>query len=233
MADSLLPTPGALAIMTRSTSDPRIKAGLEPRIPTATGRRDLALAFIDDLVERAAALPDVRVRLAVTPPVEGLRVARPALPGETFLAQRGRSLAERQRHVFQDLAASGFRRVVVMGSDLPDLPGDYLARAFATLGDSSSTVVLGPTESGGCYLMGATVAPGGVPDVFSNVSWQSAHAIDELARACLDAGLEVSRLDVWTDVDNPDDLDRLVARLRASPRSAPHTSAVLRKLRLL
>lgn len=228
-----MPTPGALAIMTRSTSDPRIKAGLEPKIPSENGRRDLALAFLDDLIERAGTLPDVRLRLAVTPPIEGLRVARPTLPGETFLAQRGRSLAERQRHVFEDLAASGFRRVVVMGSDLPDVPADFLARAVATLASEPSTVVLGPTSGGGCYLMGATVVPSAVPDVFANVSWQSTHAMEQLEHACLDAGLHVSRLEPWNDVNVPEDLDKLIARLRAAPRSAPHTTAVLRKLRLL
>ncbi len=233
MPDPLLSTPGALALMTRSTSDPRIKARLTPRVPAEDGRRDLALAFIDDLVDRAGALPNVRVRLAVTPPVEGLRVARPALPAETFVAQRGTSLAERQRHVFEDLAASGFRRVVVMGSDLPDLPIAYLEQAFASLGGAAPTVVLGPAESGGCYLMGAAVAPGAVPDVFSNVRWESSHALEEVARACGQAGLEVVRLAPWNDVDAPADLDRLVSRLRDAPQSAPRTAAVLRKLRLL
>lgn len=225
--------PAALVIMTRSTSDPRIKARLAPAVPQGGGRRDLALAFIDDLADRCKAMPGVRLRLAVTPPVEGLRVDRPLLPADTFLAQRGASQGERQFHVFEDLATSGFLRIVMIGSSLPDVPLGYLGRAFAILEDAPTAVVVGPSDNGACYLIGANVEPGAVPDLFSGVRWDSPYAIDDLADTCAGAGREIKRLDTWNAVIAPSDLDLLATRLRFAPDTARHTAAALRTLKLL
>lgn len=223
-----------IAIMTRSPSDPRIKARLIPRIPSEEARSDLALAFLDDLMDRCRALPGVLLRLAVTPPVEGLRVHRPNLPADAFLPQRGGGLHERQRHVFEDLATSGFTHAVLIGSDLPDLPVDYLEQALVVLNESASTVVLGPSDDGGCYLIGLRLtAQGPVPDLFSGVRWESPHAQDDLNRACERIGLTVRWLPAWNDVDAPDDVDLLAGRLRYAPDAAPHTAGVMRRLGLI
>jgi glycosyltransferase A (GT-A) superfamily protein (DUF2064 family) len=218
--------------MTRSTSDPRIKERLAPVVPSEEGRRNLALAFIDDLAERSRALPGVRLRVAVTPPVEGLRVDRPSLPADTFVVQRGASLGERQRHVFEDLAASGFDRVVMVASSVPDVPLDFLRQAFAALAGASPAMVVGPTGSGGCYLIGARVAYGAVPDLFTGVRWGTPHAIDDFAAACAGAGRELHRLDVCDAVVSPADLDLLATRLRFAPDTAKHTAEVLKELKL-
>lgn len=223
----------AIGIMTRSPSDPRIKARLIPRIHSETSRCELALAFLDDLIDRCRALPDVLVRVAITPPVEGLRLHRPQLTPDMLLPQRGSSLAERQLHAFEDLAAKGFADVVLIGSDVPDLPAAHLEQAMALVGEAASNVVLGPADDGGCYLCGLQVSPGAVPDVFSAVRWESPHAQDDLMQTCERSGRKVKWLPAWNDVDAPADLNQLIDRLRYTPESAPHTSAVLRRIGLL
>ena len=225
--------PAALAVMTRSTSDPRIKSRLAESVPLVDDRRELALAFLDDLIDRGQALPGVRVRVAVTPPLEGLRVDRPSLPADLFLPQRGTSVAERQRHVFEDLAASGFGQVVLICGSVPDLPTDHLLRAFAALSESSAMAVVGPSESGACYLIGLTVERGAVPDVFSGVRWDSPYAAEDFARVCEQGGRTVRRIDAWNDVASPSDLESLTNRLRYAPDSARHTAAALKTLKRL
>jgi len=222
----------ALAIMIQSTSDPRIYARLAGRIPSEEGRRELALAFLDDLIDRCRALPGVSLRLAVTPPVEGVRLDRPLLPPETCLPQRGASVADRRRHVYDDLAVSGFTRIVMIGGDAPDLPLESLRQAFEALARDPAPVVLGPSASGGCYLIGASAASG-VPDIFSNVRWGTPFTSDDVTHACARLGLAVHRLEPWNDVNAPGDLRLLAARLHYAPAVAPHTSAMLRKLRIL
>ena len=221
-----------IAIMTRSPSDPRIKLRLVPRVPSEQARRELALAFLDDLVDHCEGWPGVLLRVAVTPPIEGLRVHCPGLPPESIVPQRGSSLGERLQHVCEDLAASGFANVLLIGSDLPDLPRAHLEQAFAFLRDPQ-TAVVGPSDDGACYLIGLTVAPGAVPDVFTGVRWESPHSQDDLCRACARAGLTVKHVRPWNDVDTPQDLDLLSGRLRYAPDAAPHTAAVLRRLGLV
>jgi glycosyltransferase A (GT-A) superfamily protein (DUF2064 family) len=225
--------PSVVAITTRSTSDPRIKEAIEPRVPLPPARRDLALAFLDDLIEQCLAIPKLAIRLAVTPPVEGLRVSRPALPAETFLPQRGAGIGGRRLHIFEDLFASGFTRAVIIRSDLPDLPADRLATAVARLHEGPQTAVIGPSDRGGCYLFGLALAPGAVPDLVSGVRWQTPHECADLYAACGHAGFTVSTLDRWNEVNSPEDFDRLVARLRESPDAAPHTAEALRALGFL
>ena len=171
------------------------------------------------------------LRLAVTPPIEGLRVHSPGLSADAFIAQRGSGLGERIRHACEDLASSGFARVVLIGSDLPDLPVARIERAVALLA-LPGTAVIGPSDDGGCYLIGMRVVPGPVPDVFADVRWNTPHSCEDLTAACVRAGLEVQLLQPWNDVDTPADLDRLAARLRDAPDTAPHTAAVLQKLNL-
>jgi glycosyltransferase A (GT-A) superfamily protein (DUF2064 family) len=220
-----------LVITIQSTSDPRIYGRLAGRIPAVEGRRDLALAFLDDLIDRCGALPGVSLRLAATPPAESVRLDRPLLPPDTFLAQRGTAVGDRRRHVFEDLATSGFTRIVMLGGDAPDLPLEYLEQAFEALAADPAPIVLGPSHSGGCYLIGASVAAG-VPDVFSGVRWGGPFTIDDLTQVSARLGLAVHRLDQWNDVNAPDDLQLLAARLHYAPDAAPHTSVMLRKLRI-
>ena len=66
-----------IVILTRSPSDPRLKARIAPVVPDSHQRLDLVLAFLDDLVERVGAVEGAALKVAVTPPLEGLRLVRP------------------------------------------------------------------------------------------------------------------------------------------------------------
>jgi rSAM/selenodomain-associated transferase 1 len=61
-------------------------------------------------------------------------------------------LGARMEHFFQASFASGADRVVIIGSDSPTLPIEYVRQAFDEL--RRSDVVLGPSDDGGYYLLG-------------------------------------------------------------------------------
>ena len=64
---------------------------------------------------------------------------------------------------------NGCQRVVLIGSDIPNLPATYIQTALQRL--EHEQVVLGPSEDGGYYL--SRRARLGLPDVFSNISWST------------------------------------------------------------
>ncbi len=72
------------------------------------------------------------------------------------LRQRGGALGERLAAVFDDLFAAGADRAILVGSDSPSLPPEYLERGLALLAGAtdSDTLVLGPAADGGYYLIG-------------------------------------------------------------------------------
>ncbi|NQW03266.1 MAG: hypothetical protein HQ485_04495 [Acidobacteria bacterium] len=95
-----------IAILTRSSADPGMKARLAPVLTDVDSRREVALAFLDDLVAKVATLADVSLRVAVTPPVDGFRMDRPSILWHQLLPQRGTSLGERLQHVIEDLVSA-------------------------------------------------------------------------------------------------------------------------------
>lgn len=225
--------PVAIAILTRSPADPRLKQRLAPVLVEAEARREVALAFLDDLVARVNALPNVTLKVAVTLPVEGLRMTRPSIPWNTLLPQRGVTLGERLQHVIDDLVAAGFSQVVLVGNDVPDVPVSCLQEAVRILQEKPQAVVTGPSGDGSYYLLGVTARSGRVPDLLSQVRWGTPDMLNDTEAAAQGQGLTVHRVADWDDIDTPEDLAALVERLRGNPAAAPHTADTLRRLQLL
>jgi hypothetical protein len=221
-----------IAILTRSPSDPRLKARIAPVVPDSQQRLDLVLAFLDDLVERVSAVDGVALKVAVTPPLEGLRLARPWIAGNQLLLQRGTTFGDRLRNVISDLARAGFTRIILLGADVPDLPPAALDEAVRLTTDPA-VVVTGPSDDGSFYLLGLTVQNHVVPELFADVRWGTPHMRDDLEAAAVAQGRTVSHTLNWPDVDTPEDVMALAVRLKSAPASAGHTFDVLRVLALI
>ena len=69
----------------------------------------------------------------------------------------GRGFGERIEHALGALCASGYERVVVVGRDCPELTAVDIGAAFARL-ELDCSLVLGPDQAGGCYLIGIRAA---------------------------------------------------------------------------
>ncbi|MFQ5482287.1 MAG: TIGR04282 family arsenosugar biosynthesis glycosyltransferase [Nitrospinaceae bacterium] len=152
------------------------------------------------------------------------------LAGRGFrqIVQEGEDLGDRMRRVFtQLLSAEGRPRVVVIGSDSPTLPREYLAAAL----ESEKDIVLGPSVDGGYYLIG--MGPRFV-DVFAGVGWGTARVLaDTLGRIAAEAA-SLDLLPPWYDVDLPADLRFLKTHLEllavAGHKVGTATRAGLRNL---
>ncbi len=228
----------ALVVMARSPNRAigQIKTRLAAALPDARDRAALYRAFLADTLQACRAVAGVALRVAYTPEGGSSGFAALGVNADELLPQRGPDLGARERAVFADLFATGFDRAVLVGSDLPTLPGRYLREAFARLRPGWRRLVLGPTRDGGYYLIGlARPARGGrpaVPDVFTGVRWSTPFALDDtLARAAA-RGWSAVLLPPWYDIDEAADLARLWRALRrpGTARRAPATAAVLRRL---
>jgi len=80
--------------------------------------------------------------------------------------QWGDDLGARMHHAIQAGMKAGYKRIILIGSDLYDLNTADLEQAFEVL--NTHEVVLGPAEDGGYYLLGMTEL---IPEVFINKAW--------------------------------------------------------------
>ena len=80
--------------------------------------------------------------------------------------QKGENLGTRMSHAFHEGFASGYERIIIIGSDMFDLSQKDLANAFARLKEND--YVIGPAEDGGYYLLGMKTFE---PELFRNKTW--------------------------------------------------------------
>lgn len=198
-----------LAVLARFWAPGQVKT----RLAAAVG--DLAAAelhrqFVATTLRRMAGLSDCRW-LAVTPPeaVAQFGTWSTALPGDwSVMPQQGTDLGERMKQLIEGAFGAGAERVVLIGSDSPDLPTALVEQAFQRLNDDP--VVIGPSADGGYYLIGAARS---LPPIFDDMPWSTSSLAACTIRRLEEAGIGFSLLPSWRDVDDQADLVALNERL--------------------
>jgi hypothetical protein len=123
-----------------------------------------------------------------------------------YLPQKGKDLGERMRNGFIDGFAMGYKRVVLIGSDIPDLPLGFIREAFASLGKKD--VVIGPAYDGGYYLIGFKDKTF-CPQVFEGIAWGTQTVFSETMKKLKRFKRLVHTLPCQRDIDIAEDLKRL------------------------
>ncbi len=210
---------GAVVVMAKAPREGFVKT----RLAGAYAPRDvvrLSECMLLDTLALVQALS--RVQVAVMCPSEDVADIGARLPaGVQVVGQRGDGLAAALVSVFERFVPD-FRRVVAIDSDSPHLPLAIVESAFERL--EAHDVVVGPTEDGGYYLVGASAMH---PRIFDAAPLGTRNARDALLENARALGLSVAFTEPWYDVDLPADLRRLAAELRIEPARAPLTAALL------
>lgn len=219
----------ALAVFAKPPLAGQVKTRLIGDLSPA-GAAELAAAFLDDLLERLGReLPVVGVDLwlawALAP-----GQASPPSPCPTF-PQAGTDLGSRLIAAAVRLADAGALPVLV-GADLPDLSSLLVEQAFAEL-ENGADLVLGPASDGGFYLVGLGAAARRL-ELFAGVAWGGDEVFSRTLANARTLGLRIACLTEAADVDRPEDLAPLAARLAASslhdPAFCPRTRRALARL---
>lgn len=98
---------------------------------------------------------------------------------------------------------SGASRVVLIGSDCPELTIEHVSQAFRILQDVP--VVFGPATDGGYYLLGMSRV---IPELFGNLPWSTDRLFAETQERLDRAGIPYGMLEELTDIDTLDDWRR-------------------------
>lgn len=193
-------TPGAVKT--------RLAAALGPQRAATVHR-----LFVETLIARFGHCGDQRV-VVFTPPDR--QTAFQEVSGNRWglMPQVHGDLGQRMRGFFEESLAY-YQRVVLIGSDSPDLPYESVDRAFAEL--EMHEVALGPAHDGGYYLVGAV---GVAPPIFANIAWGTNQVWPQTVERLRAAGSDWHQLPTWFDVDDRAGLQSLLARLANTQDSA-------------
>ena len=177
-------------------------------------------AFVRDILEKIQFLGDVV--LYYTP--MGHEAALEDLCGRSFMhiLQKGNDLGEKMARAFENEFNRGARNIILMGTDVPDVPEDILKMASQAL--ETHPAVIAPSTDGGYFLIGFT-ARGFSRTVFEKIPWSTPAVFGKTLEIMNQNRLACHVLPSWTDVDTEEDYKALVQRLRSGRTRAPGTLA--------
>jgi uncharacterized protein len=115
----------------------------------------------------------------------------------SLVEQVGGSLGDRL------VAAIDPAPVILFGADTPDLLPAHCTDAAKAL--SSHDLVIGPACDGGYYLIGVTKP---FHFLFSDMPWSSDRLFEATLRRAAEHGLRCAQLEMLSDCDEPEDLER-------------------------
>jgi len=116
--------------------------------------------------------------------------------------QQGEDLGEKMAFSFS-VALQTYEKVVVIGTDCPDIDEDYITQAFAALNNVDA--VIGPAADGGYVLLGLRAFS---LELFTDISWGSDKVLAQTHKALNDLSWSCKELGIMHDVDRPEDLLR-------------------------
>ncbi|TNE72680.1 glycosyltransferase [bacterium] len=124
-------------------------------------------------------------------------------PEEDFIyeLQSGNTLAEKMLHAFDSLFNMGYKEVVLVHRDCPELTFDIINSAFNELIDHD--VIIGSTRKGTTYLLGLKEVSF---TYFNHKNWDSETIFDELLDELINQQKIWYELPILTDIDTEEDL---------------------------
>ena len=169
----------------------------------------LQRAFLETMAGMLLRSRPLLTPVGVGTPDAGLRtigeIAGPRLP---LWPQGEGTRSERMARAAARAFSGGAERVLIVGTDTPDLPLGHCLGAARRL--DREDVVLGPSRDGGCYLIGLRRP---APGLFRGVDWGGVRTLQQAMTRVRAAGLRSSYLPVWSSVRGPEGLRQLRARL--------------------
>ena len=217
---------GCIILFVKYPEPGLVKRRLTPPLPSEVAAELYRNFILDHLVtlERLS----VTLRIYFTPASSEVRFRQWLGEERSFLPQEGGDLGERMKNAFLDVFSEGFERAVLIGSDLPDLPGLIIRDSLLSLDTYGS--VVGPSQDGGYYLIGFRNSTF-THEVFDSVPWSTDTVLDSTLTILAHHLRTVYMLEYWNDVDTFSDLKALLHRSTTSGFSQSNTMEFLHRFR--
>ena len=186
-----------------------VKTRLIPFL-SAEQAAQFAERLLEDTVNKVKALRNHLI-IAYSPAGQIGFFERFAGPAVVLAEQVGDTLGDKIHAAFQFAFAKDLDSAVMIGTDSPTFPPEFIRQAFDFLETGAADAVLGKSLDGGFYLIGLRALQ---RDFFEHVDWSSPRTFEQTVRNIKKSGLKTAEIPLWYDVDEPADLKRLMKEFR-------------------
>ena len=200
----------AIAVMAKQPEPGNVKTRLCPPL-TPEQAADLYEAFFLDTVSLVSGIEHTDVFVAYDPETAQDFFFRIMSPTVNCIPQGPGDLGTRLSRISSIVFSHGYRKVIMLASDAPHLPQDYIRLAFTRLDDTD--VILGPCDDGGYYLIGLRFP---AREVFEGIPWSTSRALDLTIERAHEAGMTCALLPPCYDIDTWEDAQRLMKDLKVN-----------------
>ncbi|MCF8260083.1 MAG: TIGR04282 family arsenosugar biosynthesis glycosyltransferase [Melioribacteraceae bacterium] len=118
-----------------------------------------------------------------------------------YKTQGGNDLGEKMSNAFKECFEAGYTKVLIMGTDVPDLNFDYFRRAFSEL--EKYDVVISPSTDGGYNLLGQKKLH---RFLYEQIEWSTPSVLAETIFRLESNERTYTNLNQLIDIDTEDDL---------------------------
>jgi hypothetical protein len=105
------------------------------------------------------------------------------------------------KNAFKSGFRNGYKKIVLIGSDLPDINESIIKNAFEVL--KIKDTVFGPAQDGGYYLIGMKQVHS---QIFDNKPWSKPHLLDVTLQELKSQNISYSLIETLNDIDTFEDL---------------------------
>ena len=192
----------------------QVKTRLQPQISGEEAAK-LYTAFLQDLDKRFNSRDNFDCWYAISPDNYNENILKGIINLTNFFMQQGVDLGERMNQAFQTLFTRGYERTVLIGSDIPAIPLDYVHQAFRYL--NNYDCVIGPSDDGGYYLIALRMSH---PVLFQNQTWSTTEVFNQTITILEENQLSFKILPRQHDIDTIKDLITFYNSLKGATKES-------------
>lgn len=189
----------ALVIMAKEPHPASVKTRLKESL-TDEKRLALYVRLLETTIEKLRSVPGVDTFIAYTPET-ALSFFKKFKLG--LFPQTEGTLGAKLYNAARKVLDEGYRKAVLVGTDIPDISGSIVLNAFGLL--SEHEIVFGPAVDGGYYLVGLKRP---IRELFEDIPWSSDRTLRESIDRAKKYGFSFATTETLLDIDTIDDVKR-------------------------
>jgi rSAM/selenodomain-associated transferase 1 len=205
----------ALIIFIKTPFPGQVKTRLQPEL-TEDQSAELYCNFLLDLDKKFKPVTDFDTWYAISPENFNEDILAAFVQMDKYILQEGQDLGERMQNAFQVIVEKGYKKTVLIGSDIPSITRDIIHQAFQQL--DTFNCILGPSKDGGYYLIALSKI---YPEIFENLPWSTSNVMEKTIEILNKLGLTYKLLAEFEDIDTFKALLSFYEYLKDKPKDDP------------